>query len=346
MSWSDLSIHCSTDTAVGCIVTTAPIESKTLPEYTVRESKNITSADVSFIADQHSDSYAVLDPTLSLLCQSNIINLYTGASIVGFILAIPHRISLKGDKIYNCGLSTHLCIHKSHRHKKLAMVLIQSLIYLGYKNNMSVGYHYMNSPKTLSNIATTAFYRPLNIRSVIAKGYQVPIPKIKGVRDVHRLATLLYSTKITHKYRPTVLSDFDILIQRQVSIAKFTTEEWSRFNKQPLIWTTVLNDKKPLIVCAYRPFIIHNKHGIVNAIQLVYIETSSTDSKDICAGINTFMSIITQSGYEVIHGIIQGPLVDISAPLKLIPAAVMYLDFYNLSVGVKVAPSHVSMLYI
>lgn len=264
-----------------------------------------------------------------------------------------HRVTIRSEtksSSYATALTTHLCVHKDHRSKGLAMALIRAAITHGYEHGVYTGYHYIGSAKTLSHIPVKAWYRPLNAKEAARVGYTLVVPPVKGVRDYGRLAAMFYRTGVKHKYRPTILTDFSSLQVRKVSLDIPTEIEWKRLNSSPLIWQTLLSPKgKVEMVGCYRSFPIQRDgfKAPIKAAQIVYVETATSCSgKDELAALESFLGVIEAAGYVVIHGLAQGPLVEYADRLKLVQTSFMYLDFYNLNLDPPTLPQQVNLLYV
>lgn len=327
-----------------------------MTETKIIRSDIISPGDVSLVSTHSSDvktsNIVTLDPKLGELCQGYIFRAITASPVertVGFILSVPYTINLESKhtetKSFKTILSTHLCVKRDHREVKIAKRLIEETHNYAISKSIFHGYHYLIKPYTKHSIGLKEWYRPLDAKKAAAKGYQLVVPKIKGVKDYGPVAAYIYKTSITHRYRATTPSDFDVLIKRSLRVAKPSEEEWKFLNKDPVTWTTILNDEgSVLAVCAYRPYILINRKGVINAAQLVYTEGTLEHKESFVPAMETLFGILSEKGYIAVHGVKQGPLEESFHLLKIICTNPMYMDFYYPQD--KVAPEGVNLLYI
>lgn len=340
----------------GIISLEKPVDPDPCNKYVISQDSTMTPAIHNLVVNVgDGGNLCILDASLTSITDGyNFVctgpdSAMTNAPILGFVMSVPHTIKVSSsDIVYATGITTHLCVAHSVRREKLAMALIRSVINTGFANKIYTGYHYTSQSRTSSSIPVKAWYRVLDVRQAFTSGYTIVVPKVEGVAASVQVVEAMYKCSITLPHRSTIADDFTLLQRRSISIDMTSEPQWDRLSNGPVKWVSILDPQGNLLaVAGYRKYTIHRHRNntMINAAQLVYIETAP-DIPDPQSAMTSVFGIIKGDGYSVVHGIQVGPLNDCADDLRLIRTDVMYLDFYNLGIQKGLSSGQVSILYL
>lgn len=299
--------------------------------------KNIENDTVYFILGNSARngglSYLLNPKFLSDNLTSHLIDHHTG-EILGFIMYINHQFKFNGLK-YPTGLSTYLTVSAKYRNMNLASLLIGSIISHKVEENVYVGYHYVDVPRTPNNVKCQCYFRVIDDKLATEFGYRYSPDQVE-IR-----ASSDYQVRVAN------FEDLDIADKtgRSMTIS-FTEKDYTNFLKYGQGFS-VIHKSKVVGVMLFQPILLHI--GKVNRIcpigRVVWMETLSRHTHHaIAAMIN---HLIVNKKFVVISGIGCGSLSDksIRKNLGMVDTSEMYLDFYNLKFK-KYNSENVNLLYI
>lgn len=241
---------------------------------------------------------------------------------LGFALSVPHTLWVESEKVeIRTGLTTQLCVSVDHRNNDLARYLITSIIDYGFHNDIYTGYHYIATPRTVSNVHVYTYFRPLKVSSAIEFGYEVPF---HGTN---------YEVTLNTDYSVRDLKFEDLELCRRVgrkltvSVNKVEFENLMADSEG----ITILYKSKVVGVCIYRTVLLHTKKDKVCPIgRVVLMEMIDRHTHHVVSSIINYLSSLNK--YVVMSGVCFGSLNNrhIKNSLGFIVSGESYLDFYNL----------------
>jgi hypothetical protein len=280
--------------------------------------------------------------------------------IYGFCLSIKCTLYLQRSdsyKIIASGMTSHLCIHRSHRSKELAKYVIAGVIDEGFKNDILTGYHFIDEPKTESNIKIYNYYRPLNIMTSLESGYQVN--SIKKPSNSFYLDNLPSKTQLkdleneystsgayeSYSFEHSVFEDLQFLQQRKRKLSLlFSVMEFEKLNKMFHFYT--VKDKHKIIgFVIYKLLLVHiGKLGKVCSNAQICLLEMKHDSSHIV--LSKLIGHLQKNQFIVMTGACFGELCDekLRKNFGFVTSGYQYLDFYNLNVKLKDSKD-VNLLY-
>jgi hypothetical protein len=283
-----------------------------------------------------------------ILTPKTLLNRYyaylTRATIIdneylGFALSVPHTLCLKEKTnltMIRSGITTNLSVSANHRSERLAEYLIKAIIYKGWETNIYTGYHFIQVPRTPSNIVVYPYFRPLDIEKSIECGYTFQN------RDFDLRDNTDYSIRESNFEDLTICEK----VKRNLNIA-LTKEEYDNL-RQDCDFYTVTHKSKVTGVIAVKSVLMHmNKVGkLCNVGRVVYIETLE---KHAFHSIAKMFNLLKEKKFVVLSGVSFGSMNNehLKKTLGIITTGKIYLDFYNLRLkDYNKNASEVNVLYI
>jgi hypothetical protein len=270
--------------------------------------------------------------------------------IYGFCISIKCTLYLQGKDTYeiiSSVMTSHLCIHLKHRNKELAKYVISGAIDEAFKTDILTGYHFIDEPKTESNVKIYNYYRPLNIMTSLESGYQVSsikkpsnsfyldnLPSKSQLKDLENE----YSTSgyDSYSFTPSVFEDLQFLQHRKRKLSLlFSAMEFEKLNKMFHFYT--VKDKHKIIgLVIYKLLLVHiGKLGKVCSNAQICLLEMKDDSSHIV--LSKLINHLQKNQFIVMTGACFGALSDekLRKNFGFVTSGYQYLDFYNLNVKLK-----------
>ena len=279
--------------------------------------------------------------------------------IYGFCISVKCTLYLQAKDTYEIiesVMTSHLCIHRNHRSKDLAKYVISGVIDEGFKNDILTGYHFIDEPKTESNVKIYNYYRPLNVMTSLEYGYQVS--SIKKPSNIFYLDNLPSKTQLkfleneysvsgydSYSFEPTLFEDLQFLQQRKRKLSLlFSVMEFEKINKMFHFYT--IKDKNKIIgLVIYKLLLVHiGKLGKVCSNAQICLLEMKHDSSHIV--LSKLIGHLQENKFIVMTGACFGELSDekLRKNFGFVTSGYQYLDFYNLNVKLKDSKD-VNLLY-
>jgi hypothetical protein len=337
------------------------INIKNLTELKLVLNQEISENELMFMLDNGagaSGNSMMIDPRLK---EHSIVVKLVGKdnTIYGFCLSIKCNLYLQGENNYEIiesVMTSHLCIHKKYRNKELAKYVISGVIDEGFKNDILTGYHYIDEPKTSSNLKIYNYYRPLNVTTSLDFGYQInsikkpsksfyldSLPSKSQLKDLENEYSV--SGYDSYSFTPSVFEDLQFLQQRKRKLSLiFSVMEFEKLNKMFHFYT--VKDKGKIIgLIIYKLLLVHiGKLGkVCSNAQICLLEMKSDYSHIV---LSKLIGHLQKNNFVVMTGACFGELYDekLRKNFGLITSGYQYLDFYNLNVKLKDSKD-VNLLY-
>lgn len=325
--------------------------------------EEITKEDMYFILENGTSSSGnsfLLDPKLG---KNNVIVKLKDEkeTLLGFIFSIPCSLFLKkkdGDEIIDTGMTTHLSVSNQYRNKELAKYLIAGVIDYGFHHSIYTGYHFIENPKSASNILVMNYYRPLNIESAIEYGYQIPSMKDKDVfyslekyPSEKQLRKLIeeYSVAEYSEYemRPSTFSDLSFLQSRERKISMVFSPTRFEELKHSLTFYTFWKGSRIVGLVIYKTMILHIGK-IQKSCPIAQIGLLEMNEKYCVPILSNLFCHLNEKRYAIVSGVQFGELTSVSLRNRFgfITCGIQYLDFYNLKISMKQNPAKLNLLYL
>lgn len=323
--------------------------------------EEITKDELMFMLEHgigQSGNSMIIDPRLKE--HSVVVKLVDKENTMyGFCLSIKCTLYLQGENNYeiiSSGMTSHLCIHKKYRQKELAKYIISGIIDEGFKHNILTGYHFINEPKTASNIKVYNYYRPLNIGTALESGYQVQSIKKSSnsfYLDIRPSKSQLKELETefsvgeykSYSFEHTLFEDLQFLQQRNRKLSLlFSAMEFEKLNKVFHFYT--VKDKGKIIgLVIYKLLLVHiGKLGkVCSNAQICLLEMKDDYSHIV---LSKLIHHLQENKFIVMTGACFGALSDEKLRKKFgfVTSGYQYLDFYNLNVKLKDSKD-VNLLY-
>lgn len=366
--WKSLNAKAQISNDKGLISSEEEINVVVKPEgYTTVMVNGINKLDISChltCISNDKNNVVMLEPTIQKYTMGHNLRLMFDSKQVGFIVTMPHTISVKDDGNYFSCLTTYLAVMKKHRSKEVVQYLINQLMINGYPNGVTTGYFFGTKPKTKTAIPIYTWYRPLNVDKCKRDGYTIILPKEFSEMDHETqmmAARMFYGFKSQIKPKPTTYDDLQRAPQRMISL-NLSKEDFIRFNRKPFTWNTYSDDNGGIITCTMPYNILQPTGTIVKASILIYCESllplpsdekiSSSDypSEQLKVYLDSMFYNLNKQGYTAIHGTNMGvlnyPPGQFFGPVLGISCGMMFVDFYNLKTTKITNPSDINVMYL
>lgn len=284
---------------------------------------------------QTGNSYIVNPKTLLSRVFTYITDNSDKDKFLGFMLSVPHGVKIGKERI-NSSLSTHLTVSLKHRKEGIAAYLIKSIIYYGWENSIYTGYHYINEPRTHSNVLVYSFFRPLNIENAKSSGYQFNEESL--------------TTRDNQDYmiRDSVYEDLDLInkVKRNVNI-NLDEVEYNNL-KQDCIFYSITHKSKVVGIMCVKPIALHiaKTSKICNVARMVYFESLDKHAYHV---MEKCINHLSNKEYVVLSGVTFGSLNNghLRKNLGLIISGKLFLDFYNINLMEENKnSSEINLIYI
>ena len=338
------------------------IDSENLKDLQLKLNEDITEGELMFMLEHGigaSGNSIMIDPRLK--DHSIVVKLISkdNNDIYGFCISIKCTLYLQRSddyEIIESVMTSHLCIHRKYRNKELAKYVISGVIDEGFKNNILTGYHFINEPKTESNIKIYNYYRVLNVKSALESGYQVQ--SIRKPSNVFYLDTLPSKSQLkdleneyasssydSYSFEHTLFEDLQFLQQRKRKLSLiFSVMEFEKLNKMFHFYT--VKDKNKIIgLVIYKLLLVHiGKLGKVCSNAQVCLLEMKDDYAHVV--LSKLINHLQKNQFVVMTGACFGALSDekLRKNFGFITSGYQYLDFYNLNVKLKDSKD-VNLLY-
>lgn len=366
--WSQLPISKKKTSNEGIISLEKPFDIEPNPEINIITNEEISKEELMFVLENGfgaSGNSMLIDPKLNSC--SVVVKIRDSADkIYGFCISIKCSLYLQlkdGFEIIESGMTSHLCIDKEHRNRALASYVIYGAIDEGFKNKIYTGYHYIDNPKSASNLKVYNYYRPLNISKSLENGYQVTslsksnlsfymdeIPSEKQLRELENDYNV--SPYESYSMLPTEYEDLSFLQSEDSGSRKlsliFSTVQFELFKKQFQFFTIFNNKngkKKVIGLVIYKLLLIHiGKLGKVSPnAQICLLEMDKNYSNVVLSKV---INHLKEKNFVTMSGICFGEMSNEKLRKKygFVTSGYQYLDFYNLHVNLKDA-NDVNLLY-
>jgi hypothetical protein len=239
-------------------------------------------------------------------------------NILGFAISIPHTLRFK-ELIFKTGITTNLCVSLKHRKLDIARYLISSIINWGYEHQIYTGYHYINEPRTDSNIHTYTYFRPLNLKMAADYGYEIP--------------QMDYTTKSgsDYKIRKSEFEDYELCkkINRTLSI-NFEKQDFENITYDCESLTVMYKNKVVGLVILKPVLLSIGKIGkLCPIVRIVFMEMIDKHDYNVISKIIEHLAEMNK--FSVMSGVCFGNLNNHNLRNKLgfVTSGQTYLDFYN-----------------
>ena len=357
--WSNLPISKKKNNDEGIISLKKPFDIEKNSEINIITNEEISKEELMFVLENGfgaSGNSMLIDPRLNS-CSVVVKIKDSLEKIYGFCISIKCSLYLQlknGFEIIESGMTSHLCIDKDHRNKAYASYVIYGVIDEGFKNKIYTGYHYIDSPKSTSNLKVFNYYRPLNIKKSLENGYQIvslsksnlsfymdDVPNEKQLKNLEND----YSTSSYDSYNisPTEYEDLSFLQSESSGNRKltliFSAVQFELFKKQ-FQFFTIFNSKngeKEIIgIVIYKLLLIHiGKLGKVSPnAQICLLEMNQNYTNVV---ISKLINHLKDKNFITMSGVCFGEMSNEKLRKKygFVTSGYQYLDFYNLNVNLK-----------
>jgi hypothetical protein len=349
--WSNLSISKKKSSDEGILSYEKPFDLEHDNTYSIITNEEISKQELMFVLEHGvggSGNSMLIDPKLSD-CSIVIKIQDQEKKIYGFCISIKCSLflQLKDDfEIIESGMTSHLCIHKDHRSKSLASYVIYGVIDEGFKNKIYTGYHYIDTPKSASNLKVFNYYRPLNIKKSLENGYQINSLSKSGVS--------FYLDEPTEKQMKVLERDYNVSSYESYSLIPSDYEDLGFLQKQnrklTLIFSavhfeelkknfqffTVKKGEEVIGIVIYKTLLVHiGKLQKVSAnAQICLLEMEKEYSHVVLSKI---IHHLTERKFITMSGVCFGEMNNEKLRKKFgfVTSGFQYLDFYNLHVKLK-----------
>lgn len=279
------------------------------------------------------NSYLIIPQTLKNK-QYNYMVDSKNSKYMGFSMTIYNTLISMGEKIRS-GLTTYLTVNLQHRQKGLAAALIKCSIQKAYENGVMTGYHFIQTPRTDSNVEVYAYFRVLDVPKCIYAGYQIPT------------GTLSLYDSFDYYIKKAEYSDltFTSKLNRplNISLSEAEYESLSDCNFYKIVYEDnivgIFGVKSVILNIA-------KTNSLCNIARIVYIEMETRHSFECMSKIINFL---TQEKYMVMSGVCFGNLNSerLRRKLNISVSSKVYLDFFNFNLRKKYRnPESINLLYV
>lgn len=363
--WSNLPISKKKTSDEGIISLEKPFDIEPNSEINIITNEEISKEELMFVLENGygaSGNSMLIDPKLNSC--SVVIKIRDSLDkIYGFCISIKCSLYLQlkdGFEIIESGMTSHLCIDKEHRNRALASYVIYGVIDEGFKNKIYTGYHYIDNPKSASNLKVYNYYRPLNIKKTLENGYQVTSLSKSNLsfymEDLPSEKQLIalendYSVSPYESYTmlPTEYEDLSFLQSKNLKLSLiFSAVQFEQFKKQFQFFTIFNNkngQKKVIGIIIYKLLLIHiGKLGKVSPNAQICLLEINKDYTNVV--ISKVINHLKEKNFVTMSGVCFGEMSNEKLRKKFgfVTSGFQYLDFYNLHVNLKDA-NDVNLLY-
>jgi hypothetical protein len=359
--WTNLPISKKKMHDEGIISTEKPFDLEKDPNYSIVTNEEISKEELMFVLENgfgSSGNSMLIDPKLSS-CSIVVKIQDESKKIYGFCISIKCSLYLQLEndfEIIESGMTSHLCIDKDHRSKSLASYVIYGIIDEGFKNKIYTGYHYIDNPKSASNLKVFNYYRPLNIKKSLENGYQInslskqnlsfymdEMPTEKQMQLLERDYSV--SSYESYSVNPSVYEDLHFLQthNRKLTLI-FSVVQFEELKKN-FQFFTVKKGEEIIGLVIYKTLLVHiGKLGKVSPnAQICLLEMNPEYSHVV---VSKVIYHLTEHKFVTMTGVCFGEMSNEKLRKKFgfVTSGFQYLDFYNVHVKLKDA-NDVNLLY-
>lgn len=254
----------------------------------------------------------------------------------GFALALYNTLRMNEEE-YKSVITTLLTVNVDYRKINLAKHLISSIIDHTYKSGSYIGYHFIGSPRTESNIHCHTYFRPLNNKIALSYGYEVPV----GEYEVR--------TSSGYSIRKSVFSDLELCNKTKRHLYTSLTQTEFEDLMQNCEALTVLCKQKVVGVIIFRATLLHifKVKRLCSVARILYFEMLPKHNHHVVSTVIDYLTKLDK--YVVMSGACLGELSDekFRRSLGFITSGNTYLDFYNFNIAKQYRNSGaVNVLYV
>jgi hypothetical protein len=350
--WSQLSVSKKKMSDEGIISTQKPFDMEKDDTYSIITNEEISKEELMFVLEHGvggSGNSMLIDPKLSACSIVTKIQDKEG-KIYGFCVSIKCSLYLQLEndfEIIESVMTSHLCIDKDHRNKALASYVIYGAIDEAFRKKIYTGYHYIDSPKSASNLKVFNYYRPLNIKKSLENGYQVnslskqnlsfymdEMPTEKQMQLLERDYSV--SSYESYNVSPSVYEDLQFLqTQNRKLTLIFSAVQFEELKKN-FQFFTVKKGEEIIGLVMYKTLLVHiGKLGKVSPNAQICLLEMNPDYGHVV--VSKLIHHLVDHKFVAMTGVCFGEMSNEKLRKKFgfVTSGFQYLDFYNVHVKLK-----------
>lgn len=264
---------------------------------------------------------------LSIPCFIGI--LFFQNKVIGTMFSVPFNAKINNLSTFITTYTTFLCIHRHHRNKGLAMILIRAIMKEGYKfYNLNHGYYITSNIHHPINSKLQSWYRPINIKNSSDAGFS--IESFLRPNDRNNSSSLSRQKIAYHVSKPSVLP-FKAQESNYDEILKFLQKGIVHLDPSPQDYIHLCNFFDVYIVPNLGFFMIFPMTSLISSSR------KRVRNANLALMVGDLLPhalwIASQNKYDLLYGWCLGDITPpkVSAVRGHITTADLHLEFYNTS---------------